>query len=113
MMMMIMMMMMMMIIIIIIIIIIIWNMYVNRRCNFRRQKYDQERAETILDYEEFTTGLQRMWDVKSNVISVIIKAIRIISKSFTKYLSSIPRKHEIEKLETTATLGTAQYFGKC
>jgi hypothetical protein len=54
-----------------------------------------------------------MWDVKSNVIPVTITATRIISKSLTKYLSSILRKHEIEKLQTTAILGTAQYFGKC
>jgi len=26
-------------------------------------------AETILDYKEFATEIQRMWDVKSNVIT--------------------------------------------
>jgi len=49
-----------------------------------------------------------MWDVKSNVIPIIITTIRIISKSLKKYLSSIPQKHEIEKQHTTAMLGTAQ-----
>ena len=45
-------------------------MPVNRRCNFRRQKYDQEEAEKILKYKEFTTEIQRMWNVKTKVIPV-------------------------------------------
>ena len=35
-----------------------------------------------------------------------------MSKSFRKYLSKIPRKHEIKKLRKTVILGTAQLHGK-
>jgi hypothetical protein len=46
-----------------------------------------------------------MWNVKTNVIPVILGATGNISKSFTKYLSNIPGKHEIMELEKTAILG--------
>jgi hypothetical protein len=48
-----------------------------------------------------------MWNVKTKVIPVIIGATRTISKSFTKYLSNIPGKHEIKELQKTAILDTA------
>ena len=36
---------------------------------------------------------QRMWNVKTKVIVVIIGATGTISKSFRKYVSNIPGKH--------------------
>jgi hypothetical protein len=36
-----------------------------------------------------------MWNVKTNVIPVIIGETGTISKSFRKYLSNVPGKHEI------------------
>jgi len=50
----------------------------------------KKRAEAILDYKEFTTEIQRMWNVKSNVIPIIITtATRIISISF----KNVPKQH--------------------
>jgi hypothetical protein len=63
-------------------------------------------AEKILKYKDVTTEIQRVWNVKTKVIPVIIGANGTISKSFRKYLSSIPGKHEIKELQKTATLGT-------
>jgi hypothetical protein len=48
-----------------------------------------------------------MWNVKTKVIPVIIGATGTISKSFKKYVSSIPGNHEVEELEKTVILGTA------
>jgi hypothetical protein len=48
-----------------------------------------------------------MWNVKTKVIPVIIGATGTISKSFRKYLSHIPSKHDIKELHKTATLDTA------
>jgi len=48
-----------------------------------------------------------MWNVKTKVISVIIGATGTISKSFRKYVSNIPRKHEVKELQKAAILGTA------
>ena len=49
-----------------------------------------------------------MWNVKTNVVPVIIWATGTVSKSFRKYLSNITGKHEIKELQKTAILGTAQ-----
>jgi len=46
------------------------------------------------------------------VIPVIIGAIWIVSKSFRKYVSNIPGKHEVKKLQKTAILGTAHVLQK-
>jgi hypothetical protein len=35
-----------------------------------------------------------------------------ISKSFIKYLSNIPEKHEVKELQKTAILGTAHVLRK-
>jgi hypothetical protein len=56
--------------------------------------------------------MQRMWNVKTKVTPVIIGASGTISKSFGKYMSSIPGKHDIKELQKTAILGTAHTFRK-
>ena len=43
---------------------------------------------------------------------IIIGATRTISKSFRKYMSNIPGKHEVEELQKTAILGTAHKLRK-
>jgi hypothetical protein len=48
-----------------------------------------------------------MWNVKTKVTPIIIGATGTMSKSFRKYLSSIPGKHDIKELQKTAILGTA------
>jgi hypothetical protein len=48
-----------------------------------------------------------MWKVKTGVIPVIIGATGTISKSFRKYVSTIPGNHDVRKLQKTAILGTA------
>jgi hypothetical protein len=51
---------------------------------------------------------------KATVIPVTIGATGNISKSFTKYLSNVPGKHEIKELQKTATLSIANiYCVKC
>jgi hypothetical protein len=55
-------------------------MYANRCCNFRVQKYDKEKTEKILKYKNLTIQIQCMWNVKTNVIPVIIRATGTISK---------------------------------
>ena len=53
-----------------------------------------------------------MWKVKRRVIPVIIGATGTISKSFRKYISNIPRNHEVKELQKTAILGTAHILRK-
>ena len=67
----------------------------------------KKEAEKILKYKDITIEIQRMWNVKTKVIRVKIGASGTISKSFRKYLSNIPGKHEVKDLQKTATLCTA------
>jgi len=52
-------------------------------------------------------GIQRMWNVRPEVILVITGATGTIAKSLRQYLSNIPGKHKIQELQKTAILGTA------
>ena len=53
-----------------------------------------------------------MWNVKTKVIPVITGATGTVSKSFRKYISIIPGKHEVKELQKTAILGTAHTLRK-
>jgi hypothetical protein len=45
-------------------------------------------------------------------IPIIIRATGTISKSFRKYVSTIPGKHDVRELQKTAILGTAHILRK-
>jgi hypothetical protein len=53
-----------------------------------------------------------MWNVKTRVIVVIIGATGTVSKSFRKYVRTIPGNHEFKKLKKTAIFGTAHILRK-
>jgi hypothetical protein len=72
----------------------------------------KKEAEKILKYKDLTVEIQRMWNVKTNVIPVIIGATGTISKSFRKYLSYAPGVHKVKELQKTAILGTAHILRK-
>ena len=72
----------------------------------------KQEAEKILKYKDLRTEIQRMWNVKTEVIPGIIGATGTISKSFRKYVSNIPGKHEVKELQKTAILGTAHILRK-
>jgi len=67
-------------------------------------------AEKFLKYKDLTIEIQRMWNVKTRVIPVIIGATGTNSKSFRKYVSNILGCHEVKELRKTAILGTAHIF---
>jgi hypothetical protein len=72
----------------------------------------KKEAKNILKYKDLTIEIQRMWYVKARVISVIIGATGTISKSFRKYVSSIPGNREVRELQKTVILGTAHILRK-
>jgi len=69
-------------------------------------------AEKIVKYKDLTREIQRMWNVKTKAIPVIIGETGTISKSFRKYVSNIPGKHEVKELQKTAILCTAHILRK-
>ena len=72
----------------------------------------KKEAEKILKYKDLTIEIQRMWNVKTKVIPVIIGATGTISKTFRKYVRNIPGNHEVKELQKTAVLGTAHILRK-
>jgi len=72
----------------------------------------KKEAEKILKYKDLTIEIQRLWNVKTKAIRVIIGATGTISKSFRKYVSNIPGKHEVKELQKTPILGTAHILRK-
>ena len=67
----------------------------------------KKEAEKILKYKDLTIEIQRMWNIKTKVIPVIIGATGTISKTFRKYVNNIPGNHEVKELQKTAILSTA------
>jgi len=72
----------------------------------------KKEAKKILKYEDLTIEIQRMWNVRTRVIPIIIGATGTISKSFIKYVSNILGNHEVRELQKTAKLGTAHILRK-
>ena len=72
----------------------------------------KKEAEKILKRKDLTTEIQRMWNVETKVIPVIIGVTGTISKTFRKYASNIPGNHEVKELQKTAILGTAHILRK-
>jgi hypothetical protein len=72
----------------------------------------KKEAENILKYKNLIIEIQRMWNVKPKVMPVITGVTGTVSKSFRKYLSSIPGKHDIKELQKTAILDTAHILRK-
>ena len=92
-------------------IIIIINMFIDVAISGDRNVIKKE-AEKALKYKDLTIEIQRMWNVKTKVIPVIIGATGTISKTFSKYVSNIPGNHEVKELQKTATLGTVHILRK-
>jgi len=72
----------------------------------------KKEAEKILKYKDLTIEIQRMLNVKTRVIPVIIGATGTISKLFKKYVSDISGNHDVKELQKTAILGTAHILRK-
>ena len=72
----------------------------------------KKEVEKILKYKDLTIEIERMWNVKTKVIPVIIGVTGTISESFRKYVSNIPGNHEVKELQKTAILGTAHILRK-
>jgi len=70
------------------------------------------KADKILKYKDLTIEIERMWNVKTKVIPVVIGATGTISTSSRKYVSNIRGKYEVKVLQKTAILGTAHILRK-
>ena len=62
-------------------------------------------AEKILKCKDLKIEIQRMWNVKTKVIPIIIEATGTISKSLRQYLSNILGKHEFQEIQKNSHIG--------
>jgi len=72
----------------------------------------KKEADKILKYKDLTIETQLMGNVKTKAIPVIIGATGTVPKSFGKYVSNIPGKHEVKELQKTDILTLHTHFGK-
>jgi hypothetical protein len=73
----------------------------------------QKEGEKILKYKDLTIEKQRMWNVKTRVMPLIIGATITISKSFRKYVSNILGNHEVRKLQKNCYIGHCTHTSEC
>jgi len=92
--------------------VIVNSLHLGDKYNNNNNNNNNKEADKILKYKDLTIEIQCMWNVKTKVIPVIIGATGIISKSFRKYVSNIPGKHEVKELQKTAILGIAHIIRK-
>jgi hypothetical protein len=90
--------------------------FCNHHCDSDKLNENEEHPyntnNIILKYKDLTIEIQRMWNVKTRATPAIIGATGTISKSFRKYVRSIPGNHEVRELQKTAILGTAHILRK-
>jgi hypothetical protein len=72
----------------------------------------QKEAEKKLKYKNLGTQIQRMWKLKCTIVTIIIGATGIVTRSLRKNLEAVPGKHSIDSLQKTAVLGTAHIIRK-
>ena len=60
----------------------------------------KKEAEKLLEDKDRT--IQRMWNVKTRMVTVMVETTGTISKSFRKYLSNILAKHDMKALQKTS-----------
>jgi hypothetical protein len=65
----------------------------------------KKEAEKIPKYKDLTIEIERMWNVKTKMIPVIIGATGTISKSFRKNVSNIPGKQEVKGTTENSHIG--------
>jgi hypothetical protein len=66
----------------------------------------RKEAEKKSKYKSLCIEIQRMWNLKCTIITVIIGATGIVTRSLRKNLEAAPGKHSIVSLQKTAILGT-------
>jgi hypothetical protein len=67
----------------------------------------QKEAEKKLKYTSLCTEIQRMWNLKCNIMPVICGANGTVTNGLRKHLEAIAENHSINSLEKTAIIETS------
>jgi hypothetical protein len=72
----------------------------------------QKETKKKLKYKILNMEIQRMRNMKSLVLPVIIGTMGIAAKELKEYLETTPGKHSTDSLQKTAILGTLHIIRK-
>jgi hypothetical protein len=72
----------------------------------------KKEAEKRLKYRSLCIEIQRMWNMKCMITTVVIGATRIVTRGLRKNLEVVLGKHPIDLLQKTAILGTSHIIQK-
>ncbi|KAL1462310.1 hypothetical protein WDU94_014153 [Cyamophila willieti] len=67
----------------------------------------QKEAEKQLKYKDLQIEIQRMWNIRTKVIPIIIGATGLISKTTAELIEEVPGKHNLLQMQRAVVLGTA------
>ena len=75
--------------------------------NIRAKEQDK-----VEKYQDLRLEIQRLWNVKAQVVPVVIGALGSTTPNFPKHLEKIPGKHRPTALVKAALLGSSHILRK-
>ena len=60
--------------------------------------------EKLLKYKDLQIEVERMWQLKSSIIPIVVGALRLVKKGTGKHLEKIPGKKNLEKIKKKIVL---------
>ena len=67
----------------------------------------RKRTEKVTKYHDLVLEIQRLWNVKAEVVPVVIRALGAVTPEFSKWLKKLPIKLQPDFLQECVLLNTA------
>ena len=69
-------------------------------------------AEKLSKYKDMEIEVTKMWGMKTQIVHVVIEALRVVKKGIKKQIDKIPGNINVTELQKIALLGSAHILGK-
>ena len=69
-------------------------------------------SEKISKYKDLEIEITRIWQMKTEIIPVVMGALGVIKKGSEKFISEIPGNINLQEIQKTTLLGTAHILWK-
>ena len=69
-------------------------------------------SEKFSKYKDLEIEITKMWQMKTEIIPVVVGALGVVKKGSEKFMREIPRDINIWKIEKTALMGMAHILSK-
>ena len=70
----------------------------------------EKEKEKVEKYQELQREVARLWNVKANVVPIVVGALGAVTPGLSKHLDAIGVTTRIELLQKAALLGTARFL---